>query len=71
MYEEHVQGLKEFIDSVDTQKSSIDWARVKYSLIIGSGKLEIFYDEESFESRKFELIMEEKNPNFTTHTHLP
>jgi hypothetical protein len=70
MYEEHVQGLKNLIESVNPQVSSINWSEVKYSLILDHRRLEVFYDEDSFESRKFELVVGETDTNFTTHTHL-
>jgi hypothetical protein len=66
--EQELQALKSWIDGIDPSSSSIDWGNVRYSLIVNNS-LELFYTREELEARKLDLVMIDKNPNFTVHTH--
>lgn len=66
--EQELQALRSWIDGIDPSRTSIDWGNVRYSLIVNNS-LELFYTREELEARKLGLVMIDKNPNFTIHTH--
>jgi hypothetical protein len=66
--EQELQALRNWVDCIDPSGNSIDWSRIKHSVIVGNS-LELFQTKEEMEARKLHLVMVDKNPNFTVLNH--
>lgn len=66
--EQELQTLRHWVDCIDSSRTSIDWSRIKYSIIVGSS-LELFQTRDEMEARKLNLVIVDKNPNFTVYNH--
>ena len=66
--EQELQALRDWIEIFDPSRTSIDWSKIKHSIIVGNS-LELFQTREEMEARRLQLVMLDKNPNFTVLNH--
>lgn len=66
--EQELQTLRDWVDCIDPFRTSIDWSKIKHSIIANSS-IELFQTEDEMEARKLQLVIVDKNPNFTVLNH--
>lgn len=66
--EQELQTLRHWVDCIDPSRTSVDWSNIKHSVIVGNS-LELFQTKDEMEARKLQLVIVDKNPNFTVLNH--
>lgn len=66
--EQEIQALRKLADQFNPSQSSVNWSEVKYSIIV-DGRIELLYSEFELETRKIQLVLVDKNPNFAVISH--
>lgn len=67
--EQELQTLRHWVDCIDSSYTSLDWSKIKHSILVDNNSLEFFQTEEEMEFRRLQLVMVDKNPNFAVYNH--